>query len=67
MNLDIWAPKLSNKVNGYSIGMGPSMYNKGVEHLFIKGFAISEYIMIGDDSDDERRHNNSKPWKKFVQ
>ncbi len=64
--------KLSGiKVNEFSVGMGPTIYNRqGKETLYsLRALPIGGYVMMeGEESgsDDPRSYNNSKAWKRFL-
>ena len=56
------------KVNEFSIGMGPTLFNKkGEETLYsLRALPIGGYVMMeGEEnsSNDPRSFNNSKAWK----
>lgn len=64
--------KLSGiKVNEFSVGMGPTIFNKqkGETKYSIRALPIGGYVSMegeGDSSDDQRAFENSSPIKRFI-
>lgn len=64
--------KLSGiKVNEFSVGMGPSLFNKkkGETLYSLRALPIGGYVMMEgeeENSSDPRSFNNSSAWKRLI-